>query len=91
MPRSYASAAGPVSRVIVPLRQAREAKLVAGIDVFGIASITQLVAFLQGGPMPLVDPIDVIGDRAGKHTRTAVWIWQAWVANRGPHKHRTRR
>lgn len=59
-------------RVIVPRRQTGEAKLVAGIDVFGMASITQMVAFLQGGPMPLVDPIDVIGDRAGKHTRTAV-------------------
>ena len=32
--------------VIVPLRQAGEAKLIEGIEVFGIASITQLVAFL---------------------------------------------
>jgi hypothetical protein len=31
----------------VPLRQAGEAKLVAGIDVFGIASITQLVALFR--------------------------------------------
>ena len=35
--------------------------------MFGIASITQLIAFLQGRPMPLVEPIDVIGDQAGKH------------------------
>ena len=55
--------------MIVPLRQAGEAKLVAGIDVFGVASITQLVAFLQGRPLPIVDPIDVIGDRADKHAK----------------------
>jgi predicted ATPase with chaperone activity len=53
----------------VPLRQAGEAKLVAGIDVFGIASITQLIAFLRDEPMPLVDPIEVIGDPAGKHAK----------------------
>jgi magnesium chelatase family protein len=47
--------------VIVPLRQAGEAQLVEGIEVFGIASITQLVAFLRGDPMPLV------GEPAGKH------------------------
>jgi hypothetical protein len=46
--------------VIVPLRQAGEAKLVAGIDVFGIASITQPVAFLHGEPLPPVNPIEVI-------------------------------
>jgi magnesium chelatase family protein len=51
------------------LRQAGEAKLVAGIDVFGIASITQLIAFLRDEPMPLVDPIEVIGDPAGKHAK----------------------
>jgi magnesium chelatase family protein len=56
-------------RVIVPLRQAGEAKLVAGIDVFGIASITQLVAFLRDEPMPMVDPIEVMGDPAGKHAK----------------------
>jgi magnesium chelatase family protein len=46
-----------------------EAKLVAGIDVFGIASITQLVALLQGESMPVVDPIEVMGDPAGKHAK----------------------
>jgi hypothetical protein len=43
--------------MIVPLRQAGEAKLVAGIEVFGVGSITQLVAFLRGTPMPPVDPL----------------------------------
>ena len=37
--------------------------------MFGVASITQLVAFLQGRPLPIVDPIDVIGDRADKHAK----------------------
>jgi magnesium chelatase family protein len=55
--------------MIVPLPQAEEAKLVAGIDVFGIASITQLVALLQGEPMPVVDPIEVMDDPAGKHAK----------------------
>jgi magnesium chelatase family protein len=36
------------TQVIVPLRQAGEAKLVEGIEVFGLASITQLNAFLHG-------------------------------------------
>jgi uncharacterized protein UPF0102 len=57
------------TRIIVPLRQAGEAKLVTGIDVFGIASITQLVAFLRDEPMPVVDPIEVLGDTAGKHAQ----------------------
>jgi hypothetical protein len=40
--------------VIVPLRQAGEAELVEGIGVFGVGSITQLVAFLRGVPPPVV-------------------------------------
>ena len=67
LPATLAAQQAGFTRVIVPLRQAGEAKLVEGIDVFGIASITQLVAFLQGVPMPLVEAIDVIGERAGKH------------------------
>jgi magnesium chelatase family protein len=53
--------------VIVPLRQAGEAQLVEGIEVFGIASITQLVAFLRGELMPLVEPVEVMGEQAGEH------------------------
>jgi hypothetical protein len=41
------------------------------------ASITQLVAFLQGEPLPPVDPIEVIGD-GPTSTPTAVWTWQMW-------------
>ena len=69
LPATLAAQQAGFTRIIVPLRQAGEAKLVTGIDVFGIASITQLVAFLQGRPMPLVEPIDVIGEQAGKHAK----------------------
>ena len=69
LPATLAAQQAGFTRVIVPLRQAGEAKLVAGIDVFGVASITQLVAFLQGRPMPLVEPIEVIGEQAGKHAK----------------------
>lgn len=44
----------------------REAKLVEGIDVFGIASITQFVAFLRRPILP-VDPVEIMGERAGRH------------------------
>src|SRR5687767_12630965 len=69
LPATLAAQQAGVRRIIVPLRQAGEAKPVTGIDVFGIASISQLVAFLRDEPMPLVDPIDVIGDPAGKHAK----------------------
>jgi hypothetical protein len=51
LPATLAAQQAGFSRVIVSLRQAGEAKLVEGIEVFGIASITQLVAFLRGVPM----------------------------------------
>jgi len=66
LPATLAAQQAGFARVIVPLRG--EAKLVEGIGVFGIASITQLVAFLQGEPMLVVDPIEVMGDPAGKLT-----------------------
>ena len=67
LPATLAAQQAGFTRVVVPLRQAGEAQLVEGIEVFGVASITQLVALLQGIPMPPVAPIDVIGERAGKH------------------------
>jgi magnesium chelatase family protein len=67
LPATLAAQQAGFTRVIVPLRQAGEARLVEGIGVFGIASITQLVAFLRGAPIPPVDPVDVIGERAGRH------------------------
>ena len=67
LPAVLAAQQAGFTRVIVPLRQAGEAQLVEGIEVFGIASITQLVAFLRGEPMPLVEPVEVMGEQAGKH------------------------
>ena len=64
LPATLAAEQAGFTRVIVPLRQAGEAKLVEGIGVFGLASITQLVAFLQGVPMPPVEPVEVMGERA---------------------------
>ena len=69
LPATLAAQQAGFTRVIVPLRQAGEAKLVEGIGVFGIASITQLVAFLRGAPIPPVDPVDVMGERAGRHAK----------------------
>jgi magnesium chelatase family protein len=69
LPATLAAQQAGFKRVIVPLRQAGEAKLVAGIEVFGLGSITQLVAFLRGIPMPPVDPIEVIGERAGSNAQ----------------------
>jgi magnesium chelatase family protein len=65
LPATLAAQQAGFTRVIVPLRQAGEAQLVEGIEVFGIASISQLVAFLRGEPMPLVEP--VMGEQAGTH------------------------
>jgi magnesium chelatase family protein len=67
LPATLAAQQAGLTRVIVPLRQAGEAQLVEGIEVFGIASISQLVAFLRGDPMPLVEPVEVMGEEAGKH------------------------
>jgi magnesium chelatase family protein len=67
LPATLAAQQAGFTRVIVPLRQAGEAKLVEGIEVFGIASITQLVAFLRHLPLPPVDPIEVMSERAGRH------------------------
>ena len=67
LPATLAAQQAGFTRVVVPLRQAGEAQLVEGIEVFGIASITQLVAFPRGEPMPLVEAVEVMGEQAGKH------------------------
>ena len=72
LPATLAAQQAGFKRVIVPLRQAGEAKLVAGIEVFGVGSITQLVAFLRGIPMPPVDPIEVIGERGDNQSQRRI-------------------
>src|SRR4029453_2429216 len=54
LPATLAAEQAGFTRVIVPLRQPGAAKLVEGMGFFGIAWIPQLVAFLQGEPMPVV-------------------------------------
>jgi magnesium chelatase family protein len=95
LPATLAAQQAGFTRVICALRQAGEAQLVAGIDVFGIASITQLVAFLQGEPMPVVEPIEVTGVRADRHANRCLDLadvvgqveakWACEVAAAGGH------
>jgi magnesium chelatase family protein len=72
LPATLAAQQAGFTRVIVPLRQAGEAKLVEGVDVFGLASITQLIALFQGTPMPSVEPVEVMGERAGVHANRSL-------------------
>ena len=95
LPATLAAAQAGFTRVIVPLRQAGEARLVAGIEVLGVASITQLVALLRGDPMPEVEPIEVTADpaagRAGRQLDLADVVgqleakWACEVAAAGRH------
>jgi magnesium chelatase family protein len=95
LPSTLAARQAGFTRVVVPLCQAGEAKLVEGIGVFGIASITQLVAFLRGAPIPLVDPVEVMGERAGRHANRRLDVadvvgqaeakWACEVAAAGRH------
>ena len=95
LPATLAAAQAGFSRVIVPLRQAGEAHLVEGIEVLGVASITQLVALLRGDPVPEVEPIEVTGDpaagRAGRQLDLADVVgqveakWACEVAAAGRH------
>jgi len=65
----------------------REAKLVEGIDVFGIASITQFVAFLRRPILP-VDPVEImVSEPAGMRTLVLTWrIWSVRPRRSGPAK-----
>ncbi len=70
LPATLAAARAGFTRVVVPQRQAAEASLVDGVDVLGLASLSQLVAELRGEPVPLVDPVELSvvsppGDRLG--------------------------
>jgi hypothetical protein len=77
LPATLAAQQAGFTRIIVPMRQAGEAKLVAGIDVFGIASITQLVAFLRDEPMPWSTRSRCWATQPAS-TPSAVSTWQMW-------------
>ena len=59
LPATLAAAAAGFTRMIVPLRQAAEAQLVEGIEVLGLASLSQLVAELRGDPVPVVEAVEL--------------------------------
>jgi len=67
LPATLAAQQAGFTRVIVPLRQRERRNSSKGSRCSELPSITQLVAFLQGIPMPPVDPIEVIGERVGGH------------------------
>jgi magnesium chelatase family protein len=59
LPATLAAVQNGFRRVIVPYRQAAEAQLVGGIDVLGVASLSQLIALLTHEPIPDVEPVDL--------------------------------
>lgn len=52
LPMVMAAAARGIGRVIVPEPQVAEARLVAGVEVYGVRSLLQVLALLQGEEIP---------------------------------------
>lgn len=69
LPAILSAAQAGFTRAIVPFTQAAEAQLVSGIEVFGVASLGQLVALFNDQPVPFVEPIEVQGQPAKDATR----------------------
>ncbi|HYP44398.1 MAG TPA: YifB family Mg chelatase-like AAA ATPase [Propionibacteriaceae bacterium] len=69
LPATLAAAQAGFTRAVVPLRQSGEAQLVQGIEVFGVASLSQLVALFTDQPMPHVEPIEATGEPVRDATR----------------------
>jgi magnesium chelatase family protein len=57
LPMVMAAAQRGIGRVFVPEPQAREAALVPGMAVFGVRSLAQVVAELQGAEVPDAPPV----------------------------------
>jgi magnesium chelatase family protein len=64
LPATLSAAQSGFTRAIVPIRQSGEAQLVSGIEVLGVASLSQLVALLNHQVIPEVEPIEVTGESA---------------------------
>ncbi len=62
LPATLAAAQHGFRRVIVPRTQAGEARLVDGVEVFGVASLRQLLALLRHDPVPDETGPDVAGE-----------------------------
>lgn len=59
LPATLAATQAGFTRVVVPLRQAGEARLVGGVEVLGVASLAQLVAEMRGDPVPEAVPVEL--------------------------------
>ncbi|WP_372728071.1 YifB family Mg chelatase-like AAA ATPase [Nocardioides sp.] len=57
LPMTLAAAARGITRVVVPEPQASEAAMVPGMSVFGMRSLAQVVAELQGVEVPEAAPV----------------------------------
>lgn len=68
LPATLAASQAGFRRVIVPLRQAAEAKLVERIEVFGVGSLGQLIALFRGDQIPDVEPADLAGEEPTPQT-----------------------
>lgn len=58
LPALLAAAQAGFRRAVVPRRQAGEARLVDGLDIFGVATLAQLIALLRDEPLPEVPDDD---------------------------------
>lgn len=58
LPMTMAAAARGIERVFVPEPQAREAAMVPGMSVFGMRSLGQVVAELNGSEVPEAPPVE---------------------------------
>lgn len=57
LPMAMAAAARGVHRMLVPEPQVEEASLVPGMEVVGVRSLAQVVAWLRGDPVPAAPPV----------------------------------
>src|SRR5215213_5723107 len=94
LPATLAATSAGFRRVIVPRGQAPEARLVEGIEVFGLASLSQMVALFRGDPLPVAEPVDTSEPSAPPASRSLDLAdvigqpeakWAAEVATAGRH------
>ena len=95
LPATLAATSAGFRRVIVPRGQATEARLVEGIEVFGLASLSQLVALFRGDPLPVAESVDSTDEPSAPPATRSLDLadvigqpeakWAAEVATAGRH------
>ncbi len=95
LPATLAASQTGFRRVIVPMRQAAEAQLVGGIEVFGVGSLGQLIGLFRGEPIADVEPSEVRDAPSPRPTAAQLDLadvvgqpeakWAAEVATAGRH------